>query len=205
MWRHNEWVTSFLHFLKTISIYTFFFFEDVKYMYFLTSASACRITAWEHPEPRKFTSHHQHPALLFFFFPRCRFSPSFLPFLVPQGSRERARVRNCVGMAVCMIEGVGPLGASGELHEFVMSAMLAMAYWTREEQRCLREKETDRERSRPGPARLCSRCYGPKPALNRPADSQRPSQIHPWELEADLLLFLADRIDLCCIFYYKNE
>lgn len=47
---------------------------------------------------------------------------------VPQGSRERARVRNCVGMAVCVIEGVGPLGASGELHEFVMSAMLAMAY-----------------------------------------------------------------------------
>ncbi len=32
--------------------------------------------------------------------------------LVPQGSRERARVRNCVGMAVCVIEGVGPLGAS---------------------------------------------------------------------------------------------
>lgn len=195
----------FTFFKNNIYIY-FFFFEDVKYMYFLTSASACRITAWEHPEPRKFTSHHQHPALLFFcFFSRCRFSPSFLPFLVPQGSRERARVRNCVGMAVCMIEGVGPLGASGELHEFVMSAMLAMAYWTREEQRCLREKETDRERSRPGPARLCSRCYGPKPALNRPADSQRPSQIHPWELEADLLLFLADRIDLCCIFYYKNE
>ena len=63
-----------------------------------------------------------------------------------------------------------------------------------------RKKETDRERPRPGPARLCSRCYGPELALNRPADSERPSQIHPWELEAELLLFLADRIDLCCIF-----
>lgn len=87
----------------------------------------------------------------------------------------------------------------------VMSAMLAMAYWTGEEQRSLGEKKTDRERARPGPARLCSRCYGPELSLNRPADSQRPSQIHPWELEADLLLFIADRLDLCCIFYYKNE
>lgn len=34
-----------------------------------------------------------------------------------------------------------------------------------------RKKETDRERPRPGPARLCSRCYGPKLSLNRPADS----------------------------------
>ncbi|KAM7369656.1 hypothetical protein PAMP_010960 [Pampus punctatissimus] len=55
-------------------------------------------------------------------------TPSSLSSFAPQGSRERARVRNCVGMAVCVIEGVGPLGESGELHEFVMSAMLAMAY-----------------------------------------------------------------------------
>lgn len=54
--------------------------------------------------------------------------PAFPASPVPQGPRERARVRNCVGMAVCVIEGVGPRGASGELHEFVMSAMLAMAY-----------------------------------------------------------------------------
>lgn len=54
--------------------------------------------------------------------------PPSLPFLVPHGLRKRARVRSCVGMAVCLIEGVGPLGVSGELHEFVMSAMLAMAY-----------------------------------------------------------------------------
>lgn len=33
----------------------------------------------------------------------------------PQGPRERARVRSCVGMAVCAIEGAGPRGASGEL------------------------------------------------------------------------------------------
>lgn len=95
---------------------------------------------------------HQHPASC----PHRRYTS---PPPVPQGSRERARVRNCVGMAVCVIEGVGPLGASGELHEFVMSAMLAMAYWTGEEQRIVGKKKTDRERPRPGPARLSSRCY----------------------------------------------
>lgn len=93
MWRHNEWVTSFLHFLKTISIYTFFF-EDVKYMYFLTSASACRITAWEHPEPRKFTSHHQHPALLLVFFSPLSIQPLLPPFSrTPRVSRARTRAK----------------------------------------------------------------------------------------------------------------
>lgn len=89
---------------------------------------------------------------------------SFLPpSSEPQGSRERASVRSCVGMAVCVTEGVGPFAANGALHEFVMSAMLAMAHWTGEEQRSIRKKrptESDRD---PGPTRLCSRCYGPKP------------------------------------------
>ncbi|KAM3849549.1 integrin beta-1-like [Diretmus argenteus] len=58
----------------------------------------------------------------------CSWQESSCTLAVPQGLRERARVRNCVGMAVCVIEGVGPLGANGELQEFVMSAMLAMAY-----------------------------------------------------------------------------
>lgn len=87
--------------------------------------------------------------------------PSVHPLLppYPQGSRERARVRNCVGMAVCVIEGVGPLGVSGELHEFVMSAMLAMAYWTGEEQRRLRKKrptESDRDPGLPGSDRAAT-------------------------------------------------
>ena len=85
--------------------------------------------------------------------------PSSLLPPVPQGSRERARVRNCVGMAVCVIEGVGPLGASGELHEFVMSAMLAMAYWTGEEQRSLGKKrptESDRDPGLPGSVRAAT-------------------------------------------------
>lgn len=120
-------------------------------MCFRTSPSAWRIIGWGHPEPGKFTSLHQHPASR----PHRRYFPP-PPSPVPQGSRERARVRNCVGMAVCVIEGVGPLGASGELHEFVMSAMLAMAYWTGEEQRSLGKKrptESDRDPGPPGSVR----------------------------------------------------
>lgn len=83
----------FTFFKNNIYIYFFFFFEDVKYMYFLTSASACRITAWEHPEPRKFTSHHQHPALLFFFSP-LSIQPLLPPFSrTPRVSRARTRAK----------------------------------------------------------------------------------------------------------------
>lgn len=83
----------FTFFKNNIYIYFFFFFEDVKYMYFLTSASACRITAWEHPEPRKFTSHHQHPAL-FFFFPPLSIQPLLPPFSrTPRVSRARTRAK----------------------------------------------------------------------------------------------------------------
>lgn len=79
---------------------------------------------WRHrvpPAASRPASRIQPPPSLHFF------RPPFL-FLVPHGPRKRARVRSCVGMAVCLIEGVGPLGVSRELHEFVMSAMLAMAY-----------------------------------------------------------------------------
>lgn len=124
------------------------------------------VTGWEHPDPGRFGSLQQHPAPSI----AAPFPPS-LPFLVPHGPRKRARVRSCVGMAVCLIEGVGPLGVSGELHEFVMSAMLAMAYWTGEEQRSLAIERPRKSDWDPGPARLCSRCYGTRRTLNRLADS----------------------------------
>lgn len=131
-----------------------------------TAAPSWCLAGWEHPDPGKFASLRQHPAPSI----AVLFLPS-LPFLVPQGPRKRARVRSCVGMAVSLIEGVGPLGVNRELHEFVMSAMLAMAYWTGEEQRSLaieRPRKSDRD---PGPTRLCSRCYGPRRTLYRTADS----------------------------------
>ena len=130
------------------------------------SASAWRSPGWEHPEawevhiPSSASSISPPPSVLLPPppLPPSSSSPSSLP-PVPQGSRERARVRNCVGMAVCVIEGVGPLGASGELHEFVMSAMLAMAYWTGEEQRSLGKKrptESDRDPGLPGSVRAAT-------------------------------------------------
>lgn len=107
--------------------------------------------AWEVHIPSSASSISPPPSVLLLLLPP--------PPPVPQGSRERARVRNCVGMAVCVIEGVGPLGASGELHEFVMSAMLAMAYWTGEEQRSLGKKrptESDRDPGLPGSVRAAT-------------------------------------------------
>lgn len=60
--------------------------------------------------------------------------------------------------------GVGPLRPKTELQEFAMSAMLAMAYWIREEERSLRKKrpiESDQDPGLPGSVRTATdlSCY----------------------------------------------
>lgn len=96
------------------------------------------------------------------------------PLLVPQGSWERAGARSCVGMAVGEISGAGPRATSGELHEFVMSAMLAMAHWTGENSGAS-EENTPTERHRdPGLPRLWSRRL-PDPWTSRQTHTTDPS------------------------------
>lgn len=111
-------------------------------------------TRWEHPEPGEFASPHQHPAPR----PHRHQTPPLLPH--PKGLASAHACEAAWEWLFVWSRGLGRSErAESWLHEFVMSAMLAMAYWTGEGQRSLGEKrptESDRDPGPPGSARAAT-------------------------------------------------
>lgn len=115
--------------------------------------------------------------------------------------RERASARDRMGM-VGLCTGVGLLRANGA-KEFLMSAMLAMAYWTSDRERRIGKnspKESDQDPGLPGSVGDALSTA----SISRTLEFRITAQNHPWKLNSRPLWILGDRIDLYCILNCKK-
>lgn len=113
---------------------------------------------WKPPEHGKFTS--LHPASCLYL---C--TPSLPPpFLLRTPRVSRARTRAKLRGNGCLCDRGGWAVRSERRATWVCNVRhVGHGALNRGGTAEYKKKETDRERPRPGPARLCSRCYGPKP------------------------------------------